>query len=520
MKRTDFLLVLLLFAGGKTMAQEEISAVLSLDSCRALAVRNNKELRMAGERLRAATYEHKAARTKYMPRVSATGVYMHTSREISLLSDEQKDAIGNVGTSVSQMVPLPDGAGGALGGLAGTLDGITGALNGLGGGLVDALRTDTRNMVAAAVMLTQPVYMGGRIAAYNSITRDLERIAGHKLELARQEVAVSVDETYWQIVSLLGRKRLAEGYLRLVEKLDGDVQQMIADGVATKADGLSVRVKVNEARVALIQVNNGRARPKGVFCRWWGLPMDTRVMPEDGLCGGGEVVPDGSEVSAGGISGGARLADGFKAEAEALIAACTDGTLPVSDDVRTAFSLRPELGALSLSADIHRNKVRLARAEYLPTVALTGGWIGSNPSVFNSFERNFKGMWSVGVMVNVPIVTFGERVYKVKAAKAETAMARYELEETREKVKLQVSQCRRRLDEAVERLRTAVNSREEADENLRHATLGMREGVIPVSNVLEAQTAWLAAHAESVTAQVDLRLTDVYMRKALGNVYQ
>lgn len=129
-------------------------------------------------------------------------------------------------------------------------------------------------------------------------------------------------------------------------------------------------------------------------------------------------------------------------------------------------------------------------------------------------------MWSVGVMVNVPIVTFGERVYKVKAAKAEAAMARYELEETREKVELQVSQCRRRLDEAVERLRTAVKSREEADENLRHATLGMREGVIPVSNVLEAQTAWLAAHAESVTAQVDLRLTDVYMRKALGKVYQ
>ncbi len=167
MKRTDFLLVLLLFAGGKSVAwegrvamqkgrsvareaagvaQEEISAVLSLDSCRALAVRNNKELRMAGERLRAATYEHKAARTKYMPRVSATGVYMHTSREISLLSDEQKGAIGNVGTSVSRMVPLPDGAGGALGGLGGALNGISGALNGLGGGLVDALRTDTRNM--------------------------------------------------------------------------------------------------------------------------------------------------------------------------------------------------------------------------------------------------------------------------------------------------------------------------------------------------------------------------------------
>lgn len=65
---------------------------------------------------------------------------------------------------------------------------------------------------------------------------------------------------------------------------------------------------------------------------------------------------------------------------------------------------------LSLSADIYKEKVRVTRAEFLPTVALTGGYLASNPSVFNSFERKMKGMWSAGVMVNIPLVTFGERI--------------------------------------------------------------------------------------------------------------
>lgn len=173
---------------------------------------------------------------------------------------------------------------------------------------------------------------------------------------------------------------------------------------------------------------------------------------------------------------------------------------------------------LSLSADIHREKVRLARAEFMPTVALTGGYLASNPSVFNSFERNMKGMWSVGVMVNIPLVTFGERVYKVKAARAEAATAMLKLDETREKVELQVSQNRQKVQEAAERLQTARRSCEEADENLRYATLGLQEGVIPVSNVLEAQTAWLKSHSEHVTSQIDLKLANLYLLKAAGRI--
>lgn len=57
-----------------------------------------------------------------------------------------------------------------------------------------------------------------------------------------------------------------------------------------------------------------------------------------------------------------------------------------------------------------------------------------------------------------------------------------------------------------------------ADENLRYATLGFEEGVIAASNVLEAHTAWLSAQSEKIDAQIDVKLTDIYLKKALGEL--
>lgn len=289
-----------LFFAEQIGAQEPVVVTLSLDSCRTLAMSNNKELRMADSKRQAAYYEHKAAFTKYLPRVSATGAYMYTSKEISLLSDEQKEKLGHLGSDVATLVP--------------SLQGMSGMLDGVGGSLVDALHTDTRNMGAVSVMLTQPVYMGGKIAAYNRITRYAEQMAARQHDLALQEVIVEVDEVYWQIVSLQSRKQLAESYLELVQKLDNDVQQMIDEGFATKADGLSVKVKVNEAQVTLIQVDNGLALSRMLLCQLCGLDTNTSVKLTDENDGQG--LPD---------------------------------PVPVTADIQSALSLRPELNMLSLS---------------------------------------------------------------------------------------------------------------------------------------------------------------------------
>lgn len=457
MKRLKLTFLMALLLGLPEIQAEP--CVMSLDSCRSLAVENNKELRMTDMQRQTAYYNRKSAFTSYLPKVSATGMYMHTGKEISLLSDDQKTTLSHLGDALS----MP-------------------ALNNVGEGLVDALRTDTRNMAGAAVILTQPIYMGGKIRAYNKITRFAEQIAADKHNLQYQELIVSVDETYWNIILLTSRKKLAESYLQLVKTLDSDVSQLIAEGFATKADGLSVKVKVNEANVALIQVDNGIEILKMKLCQLCGIPLDTHLVLAD---------EDNEKVS---VITSNEIMDG------------------------NTWERRPELSALNKSILIYDEKVKVARSEFLPTVALTGGYFASYPSVFNSFEKKFKGTWNIGVAVSVPILTWGDRSYKVRAAKAEAQVARFHFDETREKIELQVSQSRQKVREAHERYNASLSSQEEADENLRYANLGLSEGVIPVSNVLEAQTAWLSAKTNLISSEIDLRLSYLYLKKALGQI--
>lgn len=450
----------------------------SLDSLRARAVSNNKSLLMAGQKKVAASYTRKSAATNYLPKVSATGAYMYTSRELSLLSDEQKHTLSNIGTGLSAMVP--------------NLAPMSSTINSVGQGVVDALHTDTRNAGIVAVTLTQPIYMGGKIRAYNKITQYAEEAAGTLYDKELQDIIVDVDEAYWNLVALYSKKKLAEGYKALVDKLEGDVEKLVKEGMATKADLLSVKVKVNEAGVTLIQVHNGIELSRMNLCRICGLDMNEPVEVEDAI--------DEKNQNAN-IMG---QVDMFSSKSDNL--------------VQQAESNRKELQALGLQNRIYDEKIKLARAEYLPKVALMGGYLASNPSVFNSFERKMKGMWNVGITLNVPILTWGDRSYKVKSAKAEALMHRYETEEVKEKIELQVNQCRQKLQESMERYQTTLRSVDEAEENLRYANLGMKEGVITLSNVMEAQTAWLKAKSEWVNAQVDVRLANLYLRKAVGSI--
>lgn len=334
--------------------------------------------------------------------------------------------------------------------------------------------------------------MGGKIRAYNKITEYAEQASGTMYDKTLQDIIVEVDDAYWNLVALHSKKKLAEGYKALVDKLESDVEQLVKEGMATKSDLLSVKVKVNEAGVTLIQVNNGIELSRMNLCRICGLDMNQPIEVEDDI---DDKAQSTETIANGGLAGQA-----------------------ANDLVQQAESNRKELQALYLKNKIYDEKIKLARAEYLPKLALMGGYMASNPSVFNSFEHRLKGMWNIGVTLNVPILTWGDRSYKVKAAKAEACMHRYETEEIKEKIELQVNQCLQKLQESLERYQTTLRSVDEAEENLRYANLGMKEGVVTLSNVMEAQTAWLKAKSEWVNAQVDVRLANLYLKKAIGSI--
>ncbi len=488
MKKKYTLCLLLAWAGISASAQTS----LSLDSCRALALQNNKELAAARLSVEKSEWDRKAARTNYFPKISLTAGYMRTGDQVSLLSKDQKKMLGSLGTTASngfqqmaqQLVTQHPELAPLVQGFSGLIPQIGQMGNALGQGLIDALHTDNRNMTAGAILLTQPLYMGGKIKAYERITQYQKQLAADRLDASQQALMLDVEKAYWQVVSLVNKRRLAVGYRDMLARLDSDMVKMIDEGVATRSNGLAVSVKLNEAEMTLTKVDDGLTLSRMLLCQLCGIPLTNRPT----------------------------LAD----EASENLSVQSEATVNVQDGISQAYALRPELRQLQLAQQIYTEKARVERSAHLPQLALTGGYAISNPNVFNSFEKKFRGTWSVGILLKVPVWNWGETRYKVRSAKTEAMMASLQSEEAREKIELQVTQEAFRVNEADRKLALSLKSLDKAEENLRVAQVGFHEGVINTTDLLQAQTAWLQAHSDKIDAQIDTKITRAAYRKAIG----
>ena len=436
--------------------------MLTLEECRNLAIQNNKELQISGEKIKMADNEKKAAFTKYFPQLSANGAYMWNQKDINLLD------MGALSSSLSS----------SLGGLA-QLPMIQHLMSGVN----DMQHLDVQNIWVGNVSLVQPVFMGGKIVNYNQITKFAKQLAESMNNLQLQDLIYKTDETYWQFISFVNKKKLADAYVDLLRKMDSDVTAMIYEGVATEADGLSVKVKLNEAEMAQTKVENGLALTRMLLAQICGLSLEEDLSLAD------------------------EKLDNFPVE-----------TTQASADLNEAFMNRNELRSLDLTTKIYKRKERIALAEMLPNVALAANYFVTNPNVFNGFKNDFAGMFNVGVMVKVPLSGWWEGTYRRNSAKAETRIKTLEWQDAREKIELQVNQSVYKVNEAGKKLIASSRNMENAEENLRRANFGFEEGVIPALNLMEAQTAWVSARSSLIDAQIEVKLTEVYLSKALGKL--
>lgn len=457
MKRTILLLTFVV-----TVSCMHAQRMLTLEECRNLAIQNNKELQISGEKIKMADNEKKAAFTKYFPQLSANGAYMWNQKDINLLD------MGALSSSLSS----------SLGGLA-QLPMIQHLMSGVN----DMQHLDVQNIWVGNVSLVQPVFMGGKIVNYNQITKFARQLAESMNNLQLQDLIYKTDETYWQVISLVNKKKLADAYVDLLRKMDSDVTAMIYEGVATEADGLSVKVKLNEAEMAQTKVENGLALTRMLLAQICGLSLEEDLSLAD------------------------EKLDNFPVE-----------TTQASADLNEAFMNRNELRSLDLATKIYKRKERIALAEMLPNVALAANYFVTNPNVFNGFKNDFAGMFNVGVMVKVPLSGWWEGTYRRNSAKAETRIKTLEWQDAREKIELQVNQSVYKVNEAGKKLIASSRNMENAEENLRRANFGFEEGVIPALNLMEAQTAWVSARSSLIDAQIEVKLTEVYLSKALGKL--
>ncbi len=497
-----FTIAVLLGSSLCVQAQE----VYSLQKCRELALQNNRQLKISNMTVDVAENTRKAAKTKYLPRVDALAGYQHFSREISLLSDDQKNTLSNLGTntfgqlggqigqnlsSLAQQGVLSPQVAQQLGQLLSNVaTPLTQAGNNIGQSINDAFRSNTKNVYAGGIVVNQPIYMGGAIKAANDMAAIGEQVAQNNISLKRQLVLYGVDNAYWLAISLKKKEALAIRYRDLAQKLNEDVKKMIREGVATRADGLKVEVAVNTADMQIARIQSGVSLAKMALCELCGLDLN----------------------------GDIQLSDERDADLPPTPSTQFDNyIIPASDSTRLNET-RPELRLLQNAVDMSKQNTKLLRSLYLPHILLTAGYSVSNPNLFNGFQKRFTDLWNIGVTVQVPVWTWGENKYKIRASRTATSIAQLEMDDVRKKIDLEIEQNRLRLKDANKQLATSHKNMAAAEENLRCANVGFKEGVMTVTEVMAAQTAWQTSRMAIIDAEISVKLAQAGLQKALGGL--
>ena len=487
--------VLLLGAGMMTAPAQQR---LSLDDCRQMAIAGSKTLDQARTKVEMAGYDRKIALANYFPEISATGGYVYNNRNLSLISKDASDALTGTGTkwqgawsdklteilsdpSVAEAVASSE----QLQSFVTQLQGVDIAtpVNEIGNRINDAFTIDIQQMLGGAVTVKQPVFVGGKIIYSNQMAALAEKLAQNQYEMEYADIICDVDQAYWQIVSVAAKKELAESYADLLHKMEKDVDAAVRTGVSTASDALQVKVKANEADLLLTKATNGLALAKMLLCQKVGLPLDTQITLADE---GSQWIPEPSR--------------------------------PEGKEMEAILSERPETQSLDLARQIYEKKVGIARADMMPRVAVVAGYSMTNPNMFHGYRHEWNGgLFSAGVVVNIPIFHGTEALQKTRKAKAEATLYADQYDDARETITLQVTQARSQFKEAQKKVEMARSSLSSAEENLRMATKGFEAGVIEANTALSAHTGWLQAHSEYIDAGVELQLAASNLQKAEGD---
>lgn len=462
---------------------------LTLDECRRRALEANKGLKVSEQKKIETENLQKVALWQMLPKVGATGGYTWMQKSVNLLSDEQRERINNIGNEVQQTIvdAIDDETSGvpivgpligdALSGIVTNSD-LSGTLNNFGSDITKALETDTRSTTFGVVTISQPIYLGGKLSALYKTARLINHLSGIEYDKKREETLIAVDEAYWQVVSVKHKKELAENYAALLDTLNHNVEELVAAEMATKGDLAKVRVKLNEARMSLTKATNGLSLAKMLLAQRCGMPLDSQF-----------------DV----------------AEANPTL----ELTKKQSINMDSVWAHRREMQMLRISDSIAAQGVRLAASSLKPNIAFTGGYLFSNPNLFNGFQNEFGGTFMAGVAVNIPIIHPGG-IYSIKAAKAKRHEVAYQMDEAREMIELQVNKVNYELELAYRKLEQAQSNLVEAEENLRLADESFKAGMCGSSDLMAAQTAWISAKSEVLDAEIEIEMNSVYLRQALG----
>jgi outer membrane protein TolC len=326
-----------------------------------------------------------------------------------------------------------------------------------------------------------PLWTSGRIeSGITAADRQLQA-AGLDLTTAESELALETRDAYWSLVTARESARVLGEAMKAYEGHRKSAQDRFDFGVAARNEVLAVQVELDRAELARLSADNAAEVANANLVRLTGLPPGTRVEPTEPLA-----APAGPE-----------------GEIETLVAAALDA--------------RPELKAFQQRIAAARAAAEIQRAIARPQAGFSFGFDYARPNQrILPLRDEFEGTWSAGVTVSINAFDGGRTAAAVAQAEARADALEQQLESIRQNLRLEVTSRLLDLRNARALLEVTERSLESARENLRVASDRYREGVIPSSELLDAETALLRAGLDQTEAATRIQRALARLERAVG----
>ncbi len=295
------------------------------------------------------------------------------------------------------------------------------------------------------VNVIQPVFAGGRIWNGNKLASLGEDASELKDKLTVDEINQKTEEQYWLIVSLEEKQKTILKYEELLKRLKFQVEDAFNSGVVMKNDVLKVKLKLNEVLLNKSKLTNGKKIAAMAFCQHIGIPYDSTIVFKD----------------------------------ELLIKEIPQNYFVDNSD---ALKQRSEYGLLELSVEAEKLQTKMKLGEYLPQAGI--GISGMYMKFDESKERTLGAVFGT---VSVPISNWWSGVHELEERSIKEEIAENNFKNNSELLILQMEKAWQDFTDSYKQYLLSEESKAQAEENYKVNDDSYKNGLITVSDLLEAQ---------------------------------
>jgi outer membrane protein len=336
------------------------------------------------------------------------------------------------------------------------------------------------NEYRTGVSLALPLYTGGRTSARMEAAGHELRAAGLDVDTGMSELVLETVTAYWSLVTARENERVLAQSIAAFEADLKQVRDRQEVGMAARSDVLNVQVERDRAELARLQAANDALVAAADLMRLLGLPAGTAIEPAEPLA-----APPAQE------------------DVEGLVA--------------QALEKRPEIAGLRERAAAAEADVKAARSAGLPQASLHAGYDYARPNTrVLPLTDSWNDTWNVGVSVSFRAFDGGRTSAATALARARAEAARRRLDDLERRVRLEVTSRVFNLSNLRAALEVTERNLEAARENARVSQDRYREGLIPLAELLDAESRLLRSGLDRTTTATLLQQARANLDRAVG----